>query len=188
MLSEKPDDLTMLEYVGREMIIYRSFGRKLDDNHVLPWNEKANQFFADDHDLIRHFIDSNKLNTFPRRAVFGLPHNYFFSDKKQVEVTAVKSERRASPLFIHIHELANGQCVAVLTVLPARFLQNGDSLKVKVKDKKIPKGNQTYHAHRGVLSSVQRGLLDVVLALSSPHRGVLSSVQKDILVPSCAKP
>ena len=137
VLPEKRDAIEMLEHVGREMMSYRSYGTKKNNNkdHELPWPEKANQYFSDDHDLIRQVtvINENqlKLTTHPRRVVFGLPHNYYFSGGNKVDVTAVKSERRASPLFIHLHELANGKCSAVLTILPARFLPNDKKINIK---------------------------------------------------------
>ncbi|HPZ55445.1 MAG TPA: type III-B CRISPR module RAMP protein Cmr1 [Bacillota bacterium] len=94
--------LESLNTIGREMIRYRSYGRK---------------------------------ESYPERIAFDLPQNYYFSsdkfspdrDKsKSARVApAMKSlDRRASPLFIHIHSLdsANTRCAIVLTFLPARFL------------------------------------------------------------------
>jgi hypothetical protein len=39
-------------------------------------------------------------------------------------------ERRASPLFIHIQELANKQYAAVTAIMPSDFLPPGERIKV----------------------------------------------------------
>ena len=56
----------------------------------------------------------------PRRVAFGLPHNYGKGKRDRVEPSGA-IDRRASPLFIHIHE-CGGTPVAVLSFLPAQFL------------------------------------------------------------------
>lgn len=81
----------------------------------------------------------------PVRAVFGLPHNYFFKDegvKAQVDgwyPEAKEKLRRASPLFIHAAEF-QGKATGVLTLFPADFLpESGDGsarLHIFAKGKK----------------------------------------------------
>lgn len=119
------------------MIKYRSYGSRKDGgSHKLPWgDEEAEQIFSDDHDLlINNKVQS--LNKHPRRVAFGLPHNYFFgSTKQKIDITAENSERRASPLFIHIHQLET-EYVAVLTYLPDQFLPDDEKIKIKVKGQK----------------------------------------------------
>jgi hypothetical protein len=66
----------------------------------------------------------------PERAIFGLPHNYFKPKDKavkgstnyKVDVSPDGFERRASPLFLHIHRFDQGPPVALWLFLPAQFL------------------------------------------------------------------
>lgn len=146
------DPLILLNQIGKEMIQYRSYGRSPGPGapHKLPWGEKAEQNFSYDHDLIYDFANGKITKSHPRRVVFGLPHNYFFSRPRpnnfNVNVNAAwvdkgrlqrdKLERRASPLFIHIQALS-GQYAAVLTLLPAVFLPSGAGVAIsKVRDNK----------------------------------------------------
>ena len=80
-------------------------------------------------------IDIKKL---PERAAFGLPHNYFSREgarngqdlKMTVEGPEENTqERRASPLFIHVHKLVDGSCPVCLLYFPNRFL---DTPKLRV--------------------------------------------------------
>ncbi len=122
--------LTLLDEVGKEMLRYRSYGKKRENGkHELPWREEAEQKFKNDHDLMLSVGKGNIPQGHPRRVVFGLPHNYFFSDRSKINVNSVNNERRASPLFIHIHELC-GQYVCIFTILPAVFLPEKDEIKM----------------------------------------------------------
>jgi len=74
----------------------------------------------------------------PPRAVFGLPHNYFFISTRQnvqteAELQGTKITRRASPLFIHIHQLASNQYVPVVSFIPAKFLPKDSQLVLESK-------------------------------------------------------
>lgn len=89
--------------------------------------------FHDDRDLIRDYAYRGKQPTrAPRRAAFGLPHNYFFKPNTKVAVSGPNREhdRRASPLFIHLHELAGGELAAVLSLIQARFLPKREQVKI----------------------------------------------------------
>lgn len=123
--------LSLLDDVGKEMLRYRSYGRKNRENgrHELPWREKAEQIFADDHDLILDVSKKKIPQGHPRRVVFGLPHNYYFSDGTKINVNSAENNRRASPLFIHIQELS-GRSACVFTILPADFLPEQDMIKI----------------------------------------------------------
>lgn len=123
------DPLQLLDEVGKELLRYRSYGNK----NILPWGEEAEQNFAVDHDLMLNLINgqTNRVTGHPRRVVFGLPHNYFFlSIKKKASVDAANHKRRAGPLFIHLHALSSEEFAAVLSLLPARFLPEGESIKM----------------------------------------------------------
>lgn len=116
-LESKSTD-KVLETLGHEMQMYRSYGRNREVNR-----QPAEQNFADDHDLILHAINTDTLKQAPRRTVFGLPHNYFFSSvKKGYEISAALGDRRASPLLLHVHQLPEGEVLGVASVMPAVFL------------------------------------------------------------------
>ena len=70
--------------------------------------------------------DGGQRKTHPRRIAFGLPHNYAKRKDQQIGPHDRGFDRRASPLFIHIHECGTSP-VAVLSFLPARFLPKGRS-------------------------------------------------------------
>lgn len=95
--------------------------------------------YRDDHDLVHAFSHSGVITHAPRRTVFGLPHNYFFThDNAKVFVDASepwpisKINRRASPLLIHIEQLAGAspQFVPVVSFFPARFLPAGATIHI----------------------------------------------------------
>ena len=111
--SQNKEPLELLNLIGRELVRYRSWGR----NGKIFRGEESEKNFRDDHDLMK----SGWQNSHPRRIAFGLPHNY---GKKQVKPNI--GDRRASPLFIHIHE-CGGKPFAVLSFLPAQFLPKGKS-------------------------------------------------------------
>jgi CRISPR-associated protein Cmr1 len=120
-----PDPLRLLNSIGEAMQMYRSWGRGGKVN-----GKDAERNFKGDHDLAMEAIKT-KVRTHPRRVVFGLPHNYYFSSyQEKVDVKPARLERRASPLFIHTQELNNGQYAAVTTILPAEFLPSGERIKV----------------------------------------------------------
>ena len=130
--------LVALDEIGKELIRYRSYGREVGKagRHILPWGEAARQKFKGDHDLVRDFAATGTADKHPERVVFGLPHNYIFragkDDELKVDIEGASEEyqRRASPLFIHIHKLKEGY-VPVLTFLPAVFLPAGGQIVLK---------------------------------------------------------
>lgn len=107
--------LDLLDLLGREMIRFRSYGRR---GKILGGIDSERNF-QDDRDLMNNLRKGKSRNRYPRRAAFGLPHNYGKAEEDQV--LPIHSDRRASPLFFHIH-LCDGHPVAVLTFLPACFL------------------------------------------------------------------
>ena len=119
----------LLTKVGEQQMLYRSYGR---NNRVL--NQQAERNFADDHDLIMNATNGHRIQKAPRRVVFGLPHNYFFSSTLQkADVNyAPKGQdgRRSSPLILHIHKLADEQFLAVHALLPALFLPTDASIQI----------------------------------------------------------
>ena len=130
IVCEKSKISQILSYVGDEMQLYRSYGR-----NGQVGGKAAEQNFCDDHDNVRNM----SLNRPPRRSIFGLPHNYFFSsDKMQVDVNAEYGHvdaRRPSPLLLHIHPVGNA-FVAVHVLLKSLFLPKDASIVVKNKKTK----------------------------------------------------
>ena len=123
--SGKALPLEMLDLVGREMIRFRSWGHS---GRVLGGKREGN--FEDDHDLMKK--PRYQREGHPRRIAFGLPHNYGSRPDQQVG-PAGGLDRRASPLFIHIHRCGDTP-VAVLAFLPARFLPGGTRISVGGKE------------------------------------------------------
>ena len=126
--SDKRDPLELLDLVGRELVRFRSWGR---NGRILGGDVKSEPNFRSDHDLMKRPV----RNAHPERIAFGLPHNYGRAREKQVGPFG-RLDRRASPLFIHVHECATGP-VAVISFLPARFLPQ-DNANISVGGKKVP--------------------------------------------------
>ena len=121
LTTDKRESLETLDLIGREMVRYRSWGHK---GNILG-NIPSERNFEDDHDLMK--LPPAERKSHPRRIAFGLPHNYGRKSDDQVSPWDKRNlDRRASPLFIHIHECGETP-VAVLSFLPARFLPRGNS-------------------------------------------------------------
>jgi len=139
----------VLSEVGRVMQSYRSasdprrFSRRRRQPD--PAGVRVGKF-KNDRDLIASFLRTGELPRAPRRAGFGLPHNYFFRGRgygnagypQKAFITGCLDktdiDRRASPLLIHVHKLRGGRFAVVQTFLPAVFLPAGASIKAIVKD------------------------------------------------------
>ncbi len=129
--SDTKEPVELLDRVGRELVRFRSWGH---NGKVLgEWRDKDFKF-KDDHDLMKK--DWRQRKTHPRRIAFGLPHNYGRKEDQRVEPSDKHLDRRASPLFIHVHECSN-RPVVVLSFLPARFLPAGRS-DISVGGSKVP--------------------------------------------------
>lgn len=124
--AEAENSKLLLEYAGKEQQLYRSWGRngKVADT-------VAEQNFKNDHDQMQQVAGGANPRQLPERSVFGLPHNYFFSSsKKKVDITPDGDRnRRASPLFIHIHQFPDNSCVLIQSLFPAKFLNDGELIE-----------------------------------------------------------
>lgn len=121
--------LEALGEVNHEMQMYRSFGR---DGKVS--GQAAERNFVPDHDLARDAAHGKRVSELPKRAVFGLPHNYHFSSGGDVEIAPAKDARRASPLFIHVHQFpGKNEAVVIQSLLPGMFLPRGTEIQFKPK-------------------------------------------------------
>jgi CRISPR-associated protein Cmr1 len=118
----------LLERLGKAFLHYRSYGR-----NGRAAGAQALQWFRRDHDEMLKVatgeVRKGQAVIAPERAVFGLPHNYFFSSipgaPGKVDVNGDGAERRASPLFFHVHHLGDHPPIAILAFLPATFLRSG---------------------------------------------------------------
>lgn len=95
--------LDLLSRIGCEQVLYRSYGYKNRRDYRQPHKVlngiQAEQNFENDH----YLMEGQNVNIrYPRRIAFGLPHNY--GQPEHLRVSARGYERRASPLFLHIHE------------------------------------------------------------------------------------
>lgn len=126
----------LLNKVGEELQLYRSWGKYKKVN-----GKPAEQKFPHSHDLMLDVANLNQPSAIPDKAVFGLPQNYFFSSAdKYVEFSMDEQgcSRRASPLFMHVHQFPNGDTILIQALFPAVFLSDGASLKFSVlKNEKI---------------------------------------------------
>lgn len=131
----------ILNNIGEEQQLYRSWGR----NGKVNGNKDAKKNFAGDHDFVLNLLD-NKPNPImhPKRVVFGLPHNYFYSGNQTRGYSGnidASTGRRASPLLLHIHRTNNGY-QAIHCLFKSEFLPNGATVDIVAKqnkDKKIQK-------------------------------------------------
>ena len=118
--SETDEALELLDLVGRELVRYRSWGH---NGKILGNQIDSEQQFKDDHDLMKRAPQDR--NAHPRRVAFGLPHNYGRGADDQVGPAASGLDRRASPLFIHMHQ-CDDTPVAVLSFLPGAVSSGWD--------------------------------------------------------------
>lgn len=127
------DALTLLNEVGEEEQMYRGYGRKgeRDSEHKVN-GKKAEQNFRDDHDLIINLAEKTFHGQVihPRRVVFGLPHNYFYSSSHLKADIDASTGRRASPLLFHVHKRNDGQYQMITCLLKSKFLPEGESIKI----------------------------------------------------------
>jgi len=110
-----------LDLLGREQVHYRSWG---NNGRVLGKDREGN--FKEDHDLSKK---STSSIAHPRRVAFGLPHNYGKGTANEVSPSSKDRDRRASPLFLHIHKIDGRPPVGVTAFLPARFLPENEKVR-----------------------------------------------------------
>jgi CRISPR-associated protein Cmr1 len=122
------DPLSILNYIGRQMVRYRSNGRVRDGERKTTLNEIAEQNFWPDHHWAKRPTTPGLTQLYDRRVAFGMPLGYNGCDLKWVLPEG--HERRGSPLLIHVHRLGNGEHVGVATMLPARLVPPGATLRM----------------------------------------------------------
>jgi CRISPR-associated protein Cmr1 len=121
--------LEMLSKIGRDFVFFRSWGH---NGRVLDEQREGN--FKFDHDLMK--LSARERNGHPKRIVFGLPQNYGKGPESKVEPDGF--DRRASPLFFHIHQTSKEDApLGILIFLPSRFLDIGND-KISVGGTSVP--------------------------------------------------
>jgi len=129
------DALQLLHEIGFDQQLYRSYGRA--DRNGKHWvhNTEAEQNFEEDHDQILAVIKREKRpEALPNRAVFGLPHNYFYGGiNRKLDINPGNKDRtrRASPLFQHIHTFPDGTAVCGQALIRAHFLPLNEPIVFK---------------------------------------------------------
>lgn len=117
ILMKADSTFSVLNQFGKAMLMYRSWGK---NGKVL--NEEREGRFKDDHDWSKGMMEKH---FHPRRVIFGLPHNY--GKKPNEQVNAVEHERRASPLFFHVHSIKE-EYIGVSLLMNADFLPAGEKI------------------------------------------------------------
>lgn len=127
------EPLELLDLVGREMVRFRSWGK----NGKILNSIATERNFTADHHLMADVSNGKKASQHPKRIAFGLPHNYYINGRSKEVSPAGSLDRRASPLFIHIHQCGSLP-VAVVSFLPARFLPSkGGTAQISVGGHKV---------------------------------------------------
>jgi CRISPR-associated protein Cmr1 len=136
--------LDLLNEVGEQLLRYRSNGRRTQSDAVHRVFEiKAEKTFCGDRKILAAVSNCQGPVTMQRRSVFGLPHNAYLANmeeeehkkKRQIAVDALiggDKLRRASPLFIHVHKLADERrCGVIQTLFEATFLPKNATVRMK---------------------------------------------------------
>jgi len=142
-LGEKDIATDMLGHYGLTMMRYRSYGSKRKIRDYTVWDkEKKNHKklfdseirFKDDHDWAKGHRSNKNIDDFntyhPERIIFGLPHNY--DQQTRSEVKPKEHERRASPLFFHIHKMGNSYA-GIALIMKSDFLPDGEKISANNK-------------------------------------------------------
>ena len=132
------DAWALLGEVGLEMMRYRGWGFDPGTGAHQIAGIAAEQNFRLDHDEMLAAVRGAVPTRLPSRAVFGLPHNYYFRSARQGALIApagAHRTRRASPLFIHAHEFQDGSAAVIQAFLPSTFLPSRDTVQVKINQR-----------------------------------------------------
>ena len=115
--AEESSPFSAMNTFALGLMMYRSWG---NNGKVLGLDSEKN--FDKDHKW-KYSHDRDDFH--PRRVVFGLPHNYGETDT--LKVKPAKHNRRASPLFFHVHPLGKS-FVGVIIYLPSQFLPQNEKI------------------------------------------------------------
>lgn len=152
LVTDAGEAIAALDELGQGMQRYRAWGFKGKVN-----NQDSEKNFQKDHDWSKDPFGNTYRNFVPERAVFGLPQNY--GQNFGITPPADRSDRRASPLFLHVHRLASDWTIGVALLLPARFLPGENTAgqgDIAVKQN-ARKDTRRYSADWGVLHRLLDG-------------------------------
>jgi len=150
--ATKSSAMDALAAINTELQLYRSFGQ---NGKVGSFQARRN--FISDHDNVLAATLNTPLQALPKRAVFGLPHNYFFSSSKaKLDINVEDEARRASPLLVHVHALGDGKFIAIQTLLQSQFLPATTGVEAK-KDRAAPQRIANTAVDYGVISRYMDG-------------------------------
>lgn len=123
LLLEHDDPMTVLNEYGLQMQRYRSWGNGGTVN-----GKSREENFDDDHRW--YYGSPPNANFHPHRVIFGLPHNYYGGNGSR-KVSPENLDRRASPLWFHVHDFGKGsqpRYAGVATVLRSQFLPSTEQI------------------------------------------------------------
>ncbi|MEW6276669.1 MAG: type III-B CRISPR module RAMP protein Cmr1 [Bacillota bacterium] len=87
-----------------------------------------------DHDAVLEWLQRGGEGPLIRRAAFGLPLPFRYSQGRPGDVIqSTISARRGSPLKIRVTRLATGRYVGVLTLFKSRFIPEKERLKLQTR-------------------------------------------------------
>jgi len=134
LISDTTSAPQIHDRMGHYLHYFRSYGYGSGGRRFAGGVEVTNPNFKPDHDWFCKVVSSisqtvpplSLKDTGPQRAIFGLPHGYFTRGKNcnpdyTVKLSEPTTDRRASPLFLHIHSFDNKQQAAVWIFLPGQF-------------------------------------------------------------------
>lgn len=108
-----------------------------------------------DHDAVLNWLEGGDRSPQIRRAVFGLPIPFRYSEGGPSDVIISEvSDRRASPLRIRVTRLSTGRYVGVLTLFKSCFLPEGANLQLQTRRWKAPAPTD-YEEIRGFIQTFQ---------------------------------
>lgn len=121
-LKSAREPLALLNEYGLQMMRYRQTDKK--DNQG---KARGLGLFKDDIRQLSKLLENRRIERAPQRAIFGLPSHIRLQKNIEIKPTGKSSdgkayERRASPLFAHIHRFPSGEQIMLTIMLPAKFL------------------------------------------------------------------
>ncbi|WP_372053180.1 hypothetical protein P7L74_04720 (plasmid) [Tistrella mobilis] len=116
------DPLVLLDFVGGAFQQYRSWGR--NGNIAYKGLRSWRQFQAD------HDVSKGEKAELPVRSIFGLPHPYRKAFRVVPVLEKKGKDRRASPLFIHIHKI-NRKYICIINIFTGQFLEESEKIKIE---------------------------------------------------------
>jgi len=115
--------MEVLDDYGKAIVRYRSWGR----NGKILGGESSHRMFPEGQNWMKG--NATAKDFYPRRAVFGLPHNY----GKEVGVRPQNHSRRASPLLFHVQQIGK-RYAGVALLLRSRFLPADEKIRARGRD------------------------------------------------------